>query len=120
MGLGNPDLVEFIRATIRRSGPVTFEWFMEQALYHPELGFYSSGRGRIGRRGDYFTNVSVGPLFGKILAAQFAEMWEVMGRPRDFTILEQGAHNGDFARDVLEEMRRRKPDFFEVLCYRIV
>src|SRR3954468_4621272 len=117
MGLGNPDLVEFVRAAIRQDGPVTFAWFMEQALYHPELGYYSSGRARIGRRGDYFTNVSVGPLFGKILAAQFAEMWEVMDRPGDFTIVEQGAHNGDFARDVLEALRQRWPDFFVATRY---
>ena len=38
---------------------------MEQALYHPAHGYYSSGRCTIGRRGDYFTSVSVGPLFGK-------------------------------------------------------
>ena len=30
----------------------------------------------IGRKGDYFTNVSVGPLFGQVLVAQFAEIWE--------------------------------------------
>src|SRR5450432_1667944 len=120
MHTGNPVLIEFIRDTIRRHGPVTFEWFMEQALYHPEVGYYSSGRCVIGRRGDYFTNVSVGPLFGRLLAAQFAEMWELMGRPDDFVIVEQGAHHGDFARDVLGAMRERVPDFFSTLRYRII
>src|SRR3954468_14766104 len=120
MGLGNPDLVEFVRAAIRQDGPVTFDWFMEQALYHPELGYYSSGRGRIGRRGDYFTNVSVGPLFGRMLAAQFAEMWEAMGRPGDFTIVEQGGHNGDFARDVLGTLRERQPALFATVRYGMV
>jgi SAM-dependent MidA family methyltransferase len=37
MNAGESSLAEFIRDTIRRDGPVTFEWFMEQALYHPEL-----------------------------------------------------------------------------------
>jgi len=60
---------------------------MEQALYHPEDGYYSSGRAAIGRRGDYFSNVSVGPLFGKLLAAQFEEMWEALGRPDNFFIV---------------------------------
>jgi SAM-dependent MidA family methyltransferase len=105
MDPGNPDLVAFIRETIRRDGPVRFDWFMEQALYHPQFGYYSSGLCQIGRRGDYFTNVSVGPLFGRMLAAQFTEMWEVMGRPDDFTIVEQGAHHGEFAHDVLAAMR---------------
>ena len=93
---------------------------MEQALYHPEHGYYSSGRAAIGRRGDYFTNVSVGPLFGRLLAAQFTEIWERLGKVDNFTIVEQGAHDGVFARDVLEALRESSPEFFSALRYRIV
>ena len=117
---GEPALVAFLRRTIERDGPVTFAWFMEQALYHPEHGYYSSGRAKIGRGGDYFTNVSVGPLFGRLLAAQFAEMWEALERPGAFTVVEQGAHRGEFARDVLAAAQERTPEFFEALQYRIV
>jgi SAM-dependent MidA family methyltransferase len=116
MLVGDQALTDFIRETIRGNGPVRFDWFMEQALYHPQFGYYSSGRCAIGRRGDYFTNVSVGPLFGRMLAAQFAEMWEIMGRPNDFTIVEQGAHHGEFASDVLEALR----DSSVPIRYRIV
>ena len=93
---------------------------MEQALYHPEHGYYSSGRAKIGRAGDYFTSVSVGPLFGRLMAAQFAELWEKLGRPGDFTVVEQGAHGGEFARDVLAAAEERTPEFLEALTYRIV
>ena len=93
---------------------------MEQALYHPEHGYYSSDRAAIGRRGDYFTNISVGPLFGELLAAQFAEIWERLARIDHFTIVEQGAHHGDFARDVLESTQRRSPEFFAAVRYQIV
>jgi SAM-dependent MidA family methyltransferase len=117
---GDQALTDFIRQTLRRHGPLSFAWFMEQALYHREHGYYSSGRCAIGRRGDYFTNVSVGPLFGRLLAAQFTEMWEALGRPNDFVIVEQGAHHGDFARDVLAVARERAPDFFAALRYRII
>jgi SAM-dependent MidA family methyltransferase len=120
MNPGNPDLVDFVRESIRQRGPVRFDWFMEQALYHPEFGYYSSGQCAIGRRGDYFTNVSVGPLFGRLLAAQFAEIWEILGRPGDFTIVEQGAHHGEFAGDVLEEMRDRTPNCFSALRYCVI
>jgi SAM-dependent MidA family methyltransferase len=93
---------------------------MEQALYHPEHGYYSSGRARIGRRGDFFTNVSVGPVFGELLARQFGEIWETLGRPTPFTIVEQGAHNGDFAADVLQFASERMPDFAAAIRYCIV
>lgn len=93
---------------------------MEQALYHPEHGYYSSDRVAIGRQGDYFTNVSVGPLFGQLLAIQFAEVWQRLGMIDKFTIVEQGAHHGDFAQDVLEFLHRRFPKFFSAVSYRIV
>lgn len=80
---------------------MTFHDFMARALYDPEHGYYASGRARIGRKGDYFTSVSVGPLFGALLARQFAEVWEKLGRPEDFTLVEQGAHDGTLAADVL-------------------
>ena len=93
---------------------------MQQALYHPEHGYYSSGRCTIGRKGDYFTNVSVGPLFGQLLAAQFSQIWKRLGKIKDFVIVEQGAHDGQLARDVLEFGQKRLPEFFEALRYRIV
>jgi SAM-dependent MidA family methyltransferase len=116
----NTPLVESIRETIRAQGPQSFAWFMQQALYHPEHGYYSSGRCVVGRKGDYFTNVSVGRLFGQLLASQFSEIWERLGRMNDFVIVEQGAHDGQFARDVLEFVQKQLPEFFDALRYRIV
>ena len=117
---GNLALIDIIRAEIKDRGPQSFAWFMEQALYHPEHGYYSSGRCAIGRHGDYFTNVSVGPLFGRLLTAQFVEIWKQLGETDNFVIVEQGAHHGEFARDVLESARKCWPDFFAALRYRIV
>ncbi|MEP6821769.1 MAG: SAM-dependent methyltransferase [Chthoniobacterales bacterium] len=113
-------LVSLISEAIRARGSITFADFMEHALYHPEHGYYSSGRAALGRAGDYFTSVSVGPLFGRLLAGQFAEMWEALGRREDFVIVEQGAQGGEFAHDVLSAARREHHDLFARLRYRIV
>jgi SAM-dependent MidA family methyltransferase len=93
---------------------------MEQALYHPKHGYYSTDRAMIGRRGDYFTNVSVGPVFGQLLTAQFAEIWMRLGQIENFTIIEQAAHHGEFARDVLRSARVQFPEFYSALRYEIV
>lgn len=93
---------------------------MEQVLYHPEHGYYSSGRCAIGRNGDYFTNVSVGPLFGQLMVVQFAEIWKRLGKIDNFVIVEQGAHDGQFALDVLQASQEHAPEFFEALDYRII
>lgn len=115
----NP-LSAILAARIAEAGPISFAEFMEAALYHPEHGYYASGRAAIGRGGDYFTNVSVGPLFGRLLMRQFAEMWERLRRPAVFTIVEQGAHAGDFAHDVLEGALNLEPAFFEAVRYVII
>ena len=107
-----------MRNEIESSGAMSFARFMELALYHPEHGYYASGRARIGRAGDFFTNVSVGAIFGKLLAAQFAEVWEKLGRPGDFTIVEQGGHDGQFAADVLSALR--ESDCFAATNYIMV
>jgi len=117
---GNRALVAIIEERIRARGPQPFAWFMEQALYHPDHGYYSSDRAAIGRHGDYFTSVSVGPLFGRLLAIQFAEIWERLGKPDPFSIVEQGAHHGQFAHDVLEFSRRRFSEFSSAVHYKIV
>ena len=78
-----------------------FSRFMELALYDPAEGYYASGKAGVGRDGDFFTNISLGPVFGEILAAQFLELWETLGRPVDFTLVEQGANDGRLAEDIL-------------------
>jgi SAM-dependent MidA family methyltransferase len=99
---------------------MSFHDFMAAALYHPEHGYYACGRSRIGRRGDFLTNVSVGSLFGRLLARQFAEMWDRLGSPRRWTIAEEGAHDGQFAADALKGLREFAPDCFAATRYVIV
>ena len=115
----NPLLVAEIRTRLEREGRMTFRDFMEMALYHPRHGYYRSPREKMGRAGDYLTSPEVHPLFGHMVGRQLAEMWEVMGSPARFDLLEMGAGNGLLARDVLRWAQRLHPAFFEALAYRI-
>lgn len=74
---------------------------MRLALYHPCHGYYSRPR-PIGKRGDFFTSVSVGPCFGQLLARQIRQICDAWDRPASFSVIEQGAHAGDLARDLLQ------------------
>jgi SAM-dependent MidA family methyltransferase len=106
-----------ILTEIAAKGPLTFARFMDLALYDPSVGYYASGRGRIGKRGDFFTNVSVGPVFGKVLAGQFHEMWLRMGRPTRLALVEQGANDGQLAQDMLSSLN---PEILAATEYWIV
>jgi SAM-dependent MidA family methyltransferase len=105
---------------IQREGPLTFAAFMEAALYDPEHGYYGSGRAKIGARGDFHTAVSVGPLFGALLARQFVEMWERLERPAEWTLVEQGAFDGQLAADVLSALNRFAPECLASTILRLV
>ncbi len=109
-----------IQSLIARRGGMRFRDFMELALYHPEHGYYGAGRAQLGRGGDFFTNVSVGPVYGRLLAVQFEEMWQHLGRPSPFTIVEQGANDGTLAADVLHVCRAQMPDFFAAMRYELI
>jgi len=104
--------MEILCAETAERGPLPFRRYMELALYHPEFGYYTSGRAQIGRKGDFFTNVSVGPLFGRLLAWEFARLWAAEGRPSDFTLVEQGAHGGELMGDVLGGLQELAPECF--------
>jgi len=112
-------LSDLLRAHIRSCGPLPFPSYMGLALYHPEHGYYAQGPGRTGRAGDFYTSVSVGAVFGELMAGQFCEVWEQLGKPAPFAVLERGASDGAFARDVLTWTARERPDFHAALVYKI-
>jgi SAM-dependent MidA family methyltransferase len=89
---------------------------MELALYCPVFGYYEAEGDRIGRRGDYYTSVSVGSLFGELLACQFAE-WAGDGPVR---WIEAGGHRGELAKDILLWLEANRPALFERLEYILV
>ena len=115
----NTALVELLRRRIDAEGAISFHDFMETALYHPQHGYYAS-REPMGRRGDYLTSPEVHPIFGALVAKQIRQCWELMGKPRSFDLVEQGAGTGLLARDVLRWAAKHAPDFLQAMRYRIV
>ena len=101
-------------ARIRESGPITFAEYMESALYDPDAGFYA--RPSVGDSGHFVTAPHVSPAFGDLLARQIAECWDVLGRPRPFTLVELGAGDGTLALQVMMATRS-VPDLAESLRY---
>src|SRR2546425_12602421 len=106
-------LEQIIREEIAKQGPIPFTRFMELALYCPDYGFYEKEEDNIGRGGDFYTSVSVGPLFGELLAFQFAEWFSPPAtRPASLQLIEAGAHRGQLASDVLNWLKLQRPGIF--------
>ena len=117
----NP-LPEIIRREIAASGAIPFARFMELALYSPQLGYYERKLDAVGQRGDFYTSVSVGTLFGEMLAFQFAEWLEAEARSQkpEARIIEAGAHDGKLAADILNWTQANRPELFARLEYLIL
>jgi len=111
-------LAELLVARIRERGPMTFAEYMAECLYHSEHGYYSRPEAR--RFADYYTSVDVHPIFGRLLARQFHEMWEVFGRPPAFALVEAGAGIGRLAKHILDFAARELPEFYGALHYTAV
>lgn len=73
---------------------------MEACLYDPDHGFYASGVGVAGRRGDFITSVEVGPLFGAVVAEWLDAQWARLGYPSPFVVADVGAGPGTWARAI--------------------
>ena len=108
-------LASLLAERIRRFGPITFAEYMRECLYHPVYGYYSQPESS--RFADYYTSPDVHPIFGRLLARQFAEMWEQLDRPAEFLLVEAAAGVGRLANHILEFAESRLPDFYNVLRY---
>ena len=98
-------LQERIRAEIQaHGGSISFERYMELALYAPGLGYYSAGARKFGAAGDFVTAPELSPLFARCLAVQCAALLKVLGGG---DILELGAGSGAMAADMLAELETR-------------
>ncbi len=92
---------------------------MSRALYDKSHGYYARGTTQVGRDGDFFTSVSVGPLFGQLLARRFLRWRRESKLEGRWRLLELGAHDGSLAADILETIARLDPEAYSTLEYAI-
>jgi SAM-dependent MidA family methyltransferase len=107
-----------IHRRIHQKGAITFAEFMDLALFWPEGGYYLSGE-PFGASGDYYTSPMAHPAFGALLAVQLFQMWQLMGCPNSFHVMEMGAGNGLLSRDITSYSQRLPPEFqrsFRYVC----
>jgi SAM-dependent MidA family methyltransferase len=104
-GSATPGLAGRIREKILGEGPLSFPHFMAAALYDPQEGYYARPAGQVGRGGDFFTSVSAGPLFGRLLAECVLEWYYEAVMPPRWRLIEVGANDGSLASDLHAALR---------------
>nr|WP_295889762.1 SAM-dependent methyltransferase [uncultured Devosia sp.] len=95
-----PTLPELIDMQIRTSGPMSVASYMALCLTHPTKGYYKSDD-PLGTAGDFVTAPEISQMFGELIGFFVVNLWQQMGSPKAFTLLELGPGRGTLMADML-------------------
>ncbi|WP_082817810.1 class I SAM-dependent methyltransferase [Thalassospira sp. MCCC 1A02491] len=111
-------LLDHIKRRIALSGPISIADFMNEALAHPEYGYYRK-QDPFGRAGDFITAPEVSQMFGELIGLWAAVSWQQMGCPPKIDLIELGPGRGTLMADALRAVRN-VPGFGDALTVRFV
>ena len=104
----------------------SFHDFVDDALFDPDWGYYSTGVVRFGEGGHYDTfPTALSPLFGAMVAGAARRSWLAAGRPVVFEVCEVGAGNGQLCLDTVATVQSRAAEpawraFARAFRYRVI
>jgi NADH dehydrogenase [ubiquinone] 1 alpha subcomplex assembly factor 7 len=89
---------------IAAHGPMPLDAYMARALADPEHGYYMQRRpfgAPNAEGGDFITAPEVSQMFGELIGTWLADLWNRMGQPAPFALVELGPGRGTLMADVL-------------------
>jgi len=96
-----------------RGGSISFYEYMDLVLNDPENGFYSTGRLKIGKDGDFCTSPSLSNHFARLLAIQVVEWFLNLEKAETdselLSLVEFGPGEGSLSRDLIEAISEIAP-----------
>ena len=84
--------------------PIRFDHFMRDALYDPEVGYYTHHIRRVGRGGDFSTSATLGRELGRAIAEWARQARDGLGPGRRWHLIELGGGTGELAAQVLDSL----------------
>ena len=98
-------LEEYIQRLIITNGPLDISRYMSLCLTHPEYGYYTKGQ-PLGAAGDFTTAPEISQLFGEMIAFWIADLWQQMGAPQKWSLVELGPGRGTLMSDIVYILSR--------------
>lgn len=96
-------LETIIREKINANGSITVADYMELALGHEKHGYYMC-RDPFGEVGDFTTAPEISQVFGELMGAWLAAMWQQLGQ-KEMLLVELGPGRGTLLTDALRATR---------------
>jgi len=97
-------LTDILKARIEQDGPISLHDYMQEALCHPEFGYYAT-RNPFGKEGDFVTAPEVSQMFGELIGLWCVDSWVKLGAPPHFHLVELGSGNGTLMADALRSAK---------------
>lgn len=83
---------------------ITYAEYIEEALYHPTMGYYMKEKEKVGRFGDFITTSNISDIYGRAIASWFAKLVKNTGIPP--VVCEIGGGTGRFAKAFIDEWKQ--------------
>jgi NADH dehydrogenase [ubiquinone] 1 alpha subcomplex assembly factor 7 len=93
-----------LKQRIARDGAISVHDYMQACLADRHAGYYLT-RQPIGSAGDFITAPEISQIFGELIGAWAAAVWQAMGEPARVTIAELGPGRGTLMVDALRVFR---------------
>lgn len=93
-----------IKNLIGLLGPIGIDTYMQVCLYDTEYGYYRVQK-PIGEKGDFITAPEISQMFGEIIGVWLYLVWQNLGRPKTFRLLELGPGRATLLIDTLRSFR---------------
>lgn len=113
-------MLEYLRKKITHSPTrsISFYEYMNECLYHPELGYYMNAREKIGKQGDFYTTSYIHSVFAEVFVDVAVTIFKQLNEP--FTFCEMGAGTGLFSKQFLDALQRNYPEIYQGSTYLII
>ena len=98
-------LRQIIQDEIKARGAIGVDDYMSLALSHPDHGYYMRGI-PMGAAGDFITAPEISQMFGELIGLWLAQVWQDMGAPERFNLVELGPGSGALIDDILRSTSR--------------
>jgi NADH dehydrogenase [ubiquinone] 1 alpha subcomplex assembly factor 7 len=98
-------LAKIIAQMIADEGPMPLDRYMTLCLSHPQHGYYVT-RDPLGLHGDFTTSPEISQVFGELIGVWVAQVWEQLGSPRHFALVELGPGRGTLMADMLRVLNK--------------
>lgn len=93
-------LGKILAEIIAAEGPMPLNRYMGLCLGHPTHGYYMK-KDPFGAQGDFITAPETSQMFGELIGVWLTTMWDAIGKPSKFNLVELGPGRGTLMADLL-------------------